>query len=236
MFPPEIERCMSELRPVQAKLSEAEQSSHASVAEIYEWERQAAAISHEMRVHIRRQGLPDPELGEAVGDAALRMGVLVALLRRAPEEEVTRRELLERIEELRGLYQKCERLAPFANSVNRMMTIDYGQRLSQLVAFRENIDKFFAKETNPFIQGAPQPKGGCYIATAVYGSYEHPSVLVLRRFRDERLKTTRWGRAFIRSYYAVSPRIAGHFAQPSRLNRTMRNLLDRFVKRLERKH
>ena len=28
-------------------------------------------------------------------------------------------------------------------------------------------------------------KVGCYIATMVYGDYNHPQVLVLRRFRDE---------------------------------------------------
>src|SRR5690606_36632134 len=28
-------------------------------------------------------------------------------------------------------------------------------------------------------------KEGCYIATACYGSYEHPDVLILRRFRDK---------------------------------------------------
>ncbi|WP_431220137.1 CFI-box-CTERM domain-containing protein [Leifsonia xyli] len=214
------------------KRTEAEQNSNVSLAEIYEWERKSAAISDEMRVHIRRYGLPDPELGEAVGDASLRMGVLVALLRRAPGGAVTRTELLDRIEDLKELYRKCERYARHANSVNRQLTIDYSQRINQLDIFEQKIDTFFSNDTNPFTQGATK-KGGCYIATAVYGSYDHPSVLVLRRFRDDRLEKTVWGRAFIRGYYAVSPGLARHFSSVNWLNRRTRGVLDRFVAHLE---
>ncbi|MCM1500838.1 MAG: hypothetical protein NC124_20460, partial [Clostridium sp.] len=48
-------------------------------------------------------------------------------------------------------------------------------------------------------------KEGCYIATAVYGGYDHPKVMVLRRYRDEILKKSFWGRVFIKVYYSVSP-------------------------------
>lgn len=34
---------------------------------------------------------------------------------------------------------------------------------------------------------------GCYIATMVYGDYDHPQVLVLRDFRDQILQKHRWG-------------------------------------------
>ena len=50
-----------------------------------------------------------------------------------------------------------------------------------------------------------EQKSGCYIATAVYGSYDCPEVWTLRRFRDNTLDRTWYGRAFIRTYYAVSP-------------------------------
>ena len=39
---------------------------------------------------------------------------------------------------------------------------------------------------------------GCYIATAVYGSYDCPEVWTLRRFRDEVLRESVLGRLFIR--------------------------------------
>lgn len=54
--------------------------------------------------------------------------------------------------------------------------------------------------------------GGCFIATAAYGSPLEPEVELLRRFRDNVLRQTRAGRAFFdrywRPYYRVSPAIA----------------------------
>lgn len=47
--------------------------------------------------------------------------------------------------------------------------------------------------------------GGCYIATCVYGSYNCPQVWTLRRFRDNTLSATWYGRLFIQVYYKVSP-------------------------------
>ena len=72
----------------------------------------------------------------------------------------------------------------------------------------------------------------CYIATAVYGSYDAPEVRVLRRFRDEVLSKSVPGRAFIRSYYAVSPPVARRLENAGRVNRLVRRLLDRIVHRL----
>ena len=50
--------------------------------------------------------------------------------------------------------------------------------------------------------------GACFIATAAYGSYLDPHVMVLRQFRDNILLTNSPGRAFVKFYYANSPVIA----------------------------
>jgi len=234
MFPPEIQRCISDLQPLQARLLEAESSSHASVAQIYDWERQCVGIGGEMKVLTRKYGLPDVELGEAAGDAALRMSVLMGLLRRAPEGQVSRAQLLDRIVQLKGLYRTCEKYAPRANSFNQQLTIDYAERIAQLEVFEQNIDKFMKTETNPFTQGArPATSGGCYIATAVYGSYDSAPVMTLRRYRDDTLERSVPGRVFIRAYYLVSPSLARHFANDSPLSRLTRRVLDVVVRRLE---
>ena len=51
-------------------------------------------------------------------------------------------------------------------------------------------------------------KAGCFVATAAFGDEDHEVVLALRRWRDERLLHSAPGRAFVRGYYAVSPRLA----------------------------
>ena len=74
--------------------------------------------------------------------------------------------------------------------------------------------------------------GGCYIATAVYGSYDCPQVWVLRRFRDETLSKTWYGKAFIRSYYAVSPSLVKWFGKADWFYGICRPALDGLVHRL----
>ncbi|MFB6230483.1 MAG: CFI-box-CTERM domain-containing protein [Salinibacter sp.] len=56
-----------------------------------------------------------------------------------------------------------------------------------------------------------KPSAGCFIATAVYGSYDHPNVIRLRRFRDEVLRQSILGRVFIRVYYRYGPTAARFF-------------------------
>lgn len=75
--------------------------------------------------------------------------------------------------------------------------------------------------------------GGCYIATAVYGSYDCPQVWTLRRFRDNTLAKTWYGRTFIRTYYAVSPTLVKWFGETKWFKKMWQGKLDRLVTKLQ---
>ena len=74
---------------------------------------------------------------------------------------------------------------------------------------------------------------GCYIATCVYGSYDCPQVLVLRSYRDNILQNSSSGRAFIKAYYALSPKLVSAFGQTKIFRAFFKKILDRFVAKLE---
>ena len=67
--------------------------------------------------------------------------------------------------------------------------------------------------------------GGCFIATAIYGSANHPNVKTLRGFRDDVLLKTSWGRALIEFYYRHSPGLACYIGEHASLRMLTRGLL-----------
>ena len=77
--------------------------------------------------------------------------------------------------------------------------------------------------------------GGCYVATAIYGSYDCPEVWTLRRFRDYTLAKSVLGRAFIRTYYAISPTLVKWFGKTKFFNMIFKAPLDKMVKKLNEK-
>lgn len=75
--------------------------------------------------------------------------------------------------------------------------------------------------------------GGCYVATAVYGSYDCPQVWTLRRFRDNQLAKTWYGRAFIHTYYAISPTLVKWFGYTKWFKNMLKPTLDKMVDKLQ---
>ena len=88
-------------------------------------------------------------------------------------------------------------------------------------------------DATPGSAAASKPSGGgCYVATAVYGSYDCPQVWTLRRYRDYALAETWYGRAFIKTYYAISPTLVKWFGHTDWFKKMWKGRLDRKVARL----
>ncbi len=108
---------------------------------------------------------------------------------------------------------------------------DYKNKLiDQIMEYHNKI-----KEIDPsyVVPERPKPSGACYVATAVYGSYDCPQVWTLRRFRDNTLAETWYGRLFIHTYYAVSPTLVKWFGHTEWFKKLWKGKLDRMVEKLQ---
>ncbi len=76
--------------------------------------------------------------------------------------------------------------------------------------------------------------GGCFVATTVYGTYEHPDVRTLRAYRDGTLRRSFVGRRFIRWYYQYGPGLAHYLEGVPRIQHGIRRALQVFVCMLRR--
>ncbi|MBQ2987985.1 MAG: ankyrin repeat domain-containing protein [Clostridia bacterium] len=105
--------------------------------------------------------------------------------------------------------------------------------------YNKHTDSEIAKmllEKYPYLEkGTAAGGGGCYVATAVYGSYDCPEVWTLRRYRDYTLGSTWHGRAFIKTYYAISPTLVKWFGETEWFKKMWRGTLDRMVANLQEK-
>ena len=91
------------------------------------------------------------------------------------------------------------------------------------------------RKLHPNSEALKVKSGSCYVATAVYGSYDCPEVWTLRRFRDDTLAETWHGRAFVKTYYAISPTLVKWFGHTEWFKKMWRGTLDRMVKNLQNK-
>ncbi len=85
---------------------------------------------------------------------------------------------------------------------------------------------------SPIEGGTGAKIGACYIATAVYGSYDCKQVRILRMYRDNTLSKKWYGEIFIRFYYLVSPVIVRYLGESKLFKRFWKRILDSFIKRM----
>ncbi len=73
--------------------------------------------------------------------------------------------------------------------------------------------------------GGAEDGGYCFVATAAYGDYDHPTVRTLRAFRDQVLFKSVGGRRLVQLYYRTSPPIARWIARYPAARATVRAVL-----------
>jgi uncharacterized Zn finger protein (UPF0148 family) len=109
------------------------------------------------------------------------------------------------------------------------------ENLNLIISYCDKIRKSDPSFPNPKLEEIVPKSGGCYVATAVYGSYDCPEVWTLRRYRDLTLDETWYGRLFIKGYYATSPTLVRHFGDTSLFKSFGKKILDKLVAKLNSK-
>jgi hypothetical protein len=94
--------------------------------------------------------------------------------------------------------------------------------------YTDKIHKYDSSYTIPTVKN-------CYVASAVYGSYDCPEVWTLRRFRDFTLDETWYGRLFIKAYYATSPTVVKYCGNMKVFKTLGKKYLDKMVAELNSK-
>jgi hypothetical protein len=77
--------------------------------------------------------------------------------------------------------------------------------------------------------GVSLPLGGCFIATAAYGTPMAEEIDVLRQFRDEYLLTNPAGGLLVSLYYTSSPPLAHIISQNEGLRAVTRMVLEPII-------
>lgn len=123
--------------------------------------------------------------------------------------------------------------------MNMMSTMDmeyelkrrFNQNKSTLSGIQTQLNQIISlADSYSSSRSSSSSSGGCYIATMAYGSYEHPQVLELRKFRDNTLSKSSFGRCFIKTYYKYSPKLVEHLKDKPLVNQSIKSVLNTLIR------
>lgn len=147
------------------------------------------------------------------------LGMTIQVVNKAQEDVGAKRKTLS------SLTATIASTASLLTAMSRLdMSNDVRQRFNENKKILEKIGSSLQS-----INGSGGTSGGCYVATMAYGSYDHPKVMILRKYRDEKLSKTRGGRLIVRLYYNLSPYCVAVLADKKRINHFIRKILDKVV-------
>ena len=217
-----LSQCLSDYKFLMMQLQDTD-----SIKDLYDAHVRVSAFSATEKT-LAADSIADIILGQ--GDLALALRLSV------PNSEITNDEELSR---LTG--EVAKQYVYYQNAINARFNV-YGAKMNDqaLQNFRNNLERIkqgLPDQYKNVIDGnsMQNPSKGCYVATAVYGSYDCPEVWTLRRFRDYNLDETWYGRAFIKTYYAVSPTLVKWFGETKWFKAMWKKPLDKMVRKLNNK-
>lgn len=127
----------------------------------------------------------------------------------------------------------------FRDSFNNNMPAAHGitpeyeqflnERMSQAIESIRASDPSYAA---PSIE--KKKADACFIATATMGDFDHPDVVILRRFRDDWIRKQQGGDALVEVYYGIGPTLAGLIKRSPLLRRLSYRMIVRPAVRFAR--
>ena len=133
--------------------------------------------------------------------------------------------------ETQDIVQKVGKSPNYYRAIFKRLNTDDLGNVSSTNQNKTGKDSISVPETNL----PNNDSGSCFIATAVYGSYNSEEVIILRMFRDEVLLKNSFGRIFINIYYMFGPYWAKKIVKHQNVTRFVKWSLNEFVKLLENK-
>lgn len=135
----------------------------------------------------------------------------------------------ELVETFDSIYQLM--IENYETALSRMKKCDSVRNVSlnHKNAIRDN-----ANSRSSYSYNRPTTSSGCYIASCVYGSYNCPQVWILRRYRDNHLGSSWFGRLFIKIYYSISPILVKLFGKTKWFKSIWKKYLDKKVEKLKK--
>lgn len=115
----------------------------------------------------------------------------------------------------------------YADSLSWNSKKAYRDRIAPLLAeigvkYPEMVEKISPLEQEKSDNGGCSP---CFVATAVMGDFDHPTVVTLREYRDQVLLKSGVGRGFVKLYYRFSPPLADWIARSDQRRRFFYRIL-----------
>jgi len=128
---------------------------------------------------------------------------------------------------------KEERIASTLVRANEIIkNLAVGHQSPQWTCHNCKTDQSYPRDFGKASAPSSEQRSGCFIATAACGDENAWEVIALRRFRDEVMLSSRFGRFLVACYYQLSPPIARLIGK----NRILRNAVRRwFIKPLARR-